>query len=115
MLDHMQADAAWGFDLTDFGSNWPAFCDEMGLEDTGERDPASNGFIFRNAAGLQVVTGNHPGTGEYRDPKARGLEPGYASYMGADGPPIEVWRFVAAVHRHATYVKDESSGRRNYI
>ena len=110
--------AEYGLDLTDFGDNWPAFCADLGLEPVGAFSSklGTRGWQWRNTNGLNVYTQNNPETGEYgpgRD--QREDERGFASYMGADGPLREVISFVAAVHRHAIFVKDETPNRRAYI
>lgn len=103
-----------GYDITNFGTAWPAFQAELGLRPDGREPNSVAGFRWINDAGLLVVTGNNPVTGQYRDAAQREPQIGFASYMGAEGPAQEVERFRTAVRRHAVYIKG-SSERRSYI
>lgn len=103
-----------GFDLTDFNTyqGWQYVCDVSRLS-LINRDPRG-AFVWGNDTGLIVVTGNNPDTGEYREFNVRPRQPGYASYIGIEGPAAEVDSFVALIHQHANF-KGESIGRRGFI
>jgi hypothetical protein len=103
----------WGFDLTDFGDNWPMFVKEIGL---GTATRIKGAFEWRNDLGLRVVTQNNPETGEYGPGRDKREDaPGFASYMGAEGTPAEIERFAGLVRKYATFIKDESPGQRDFI
>lgn len=116
-----------GFDLTDFGANgWQAVCRELGLTFDGrarhhQRPAELQGWGWRSVAtGLLIVTAVNPDTGEHyaamkSDFYKDASEPGYASYMGVQGPAVAVQKAVAVIRQHAEYIKGEDAGRRSYI
>lgn len=102
----------YGFDLTDFDS---AEDFQKALEKAGmakETKKTKDGFLW-SGEGIEMVTGNNPITGEYRDNR-RGNEVGFASYIGITGTPAKVKTLVAAIKDVANY-KDESPGARDFI
>ena len=69
-------------------------------------------------SGILIVTANNPITGEYASEPgkpARKKDRNYASYMGVEGKPELVQQAVELIHKWASYIKDESPGRRSYI
>ncbi len=114
--------AKHGFDLTDFDSTdgWRkvlAACDLTfdGEADHPRKDGEKMGWAWRNPRGLLVVTSCNPLTGDFQgDTKGRG-DMGYASYMGVEGPAVEVKAAVAAIRKNAAYIKSQEAGRRSYI
>ena len=79
------------------------------------------GWAWRNTLSkLVVVTCVNPDTGEHYAAKdsdfyKQANEPGYAGYIGLQGPAAAVSRAAKAIRHHAEYVKDECAGRRSYI
>ena len=107
--------AKHGFDLTHFGTakNWAYAAESANLKYAGVETPGG-AFLWRNPTGLLVVTGNNPATGEYRS-ALRENDPGYASYIGIEGPAEEVKNFAFIVRNVAESVGEESPGKRSYI
>lgn len=105
-------EAEYGFDLTDFGDNWPAFCEATGMSfDRRGR----YGFHWIGHGGVAMTTGNNPTTGDFYRGDERHPQIGYASYIGISGPADQVEAVAALVRAHATYIKDVSPGRRAFI
>jgi len=103
-----------GFDLTDFKHN--GF--KQLLKALKIRPKAKLGGKYGwewKGNGILVVTGNNPITGEYYKSGARENEKDYASYIGIEGKPELVQQAVELVHKWASYIKDESPGKRSYI
>tara|TARA_Y100000296_G_C4966092_1_gene153490 strand:- start:55 stop:510 length:456 start_codon:yes stop_codon:yes gene_type:complete len=65
--------------------------------------------------GILIVTGNDPITGKYATPGRRKDEKNYASYMGIEGKSDMVETAVELIRQYASYIKNESPGRRGYI
>lgn len=113
--------AQHGFDLTDFGENWPKVVGGLGLTFSGPLmrriggERVRCGFRFKTADGLYFYCGNNPETGEYGLKDRRAPEKGYASYIGLKGPKDRVVQAAQFVRVHATYIKGESPRRRDYI
>ena len=112
-----EAKAQHGFDLTDFKRNGfkqvlkALKIKPVAIDDGHGWDWKGNGIFIR--------TGNNPITGEYYSgPNAkykRKNERDYASYMGVEGKPDLVQQAVELIHKWASYIKDESPGKRGYI
>jgi len=106
--------AQHGFDLTSFETvqNWQYVADQLGLKPSvgGE----NGAFVWENQRGLIVVTGNNPATGQYRS-AGRDPEPGYASYIGIEGPDDEVQEAAFLIRNTAIFIKGESPGTRSFI
>ena len=111
----------YGFDLTDFKYNkFPVVLKNLGIKPKAVRgDEVSgrkeHGWVWQGP-GIRIVTGNNPITGEYAGGAVkRKNEKDYASYMGIEGKPELVQQAVELVHKWASYIKNESPGRRSYI
>ena len=122
---HLLNEAAkHGFDLTDFRHNkFIVVLKNLGIKPKAVRgDEVSgrkeHGWVWQGP-GIRIVTGNNPITGEFatkRDGKpTRKNEKDYASYMGVEGKPDLVQQAVELIHKWASYIKDESPGKRHYI
>ena len=108
-----------GFDLTDFKPNgFQKVLKGLRIRPKAKLDRNESGWEWKGN-GILIVTGNNPITGEFatkRDGKpTRKNEKDYASYIGIEGKPELVKQAVELVHKWASYVKDESPGRRSYI
>ena len=112
--------AKHGFDLTDFKRNgFKQLLKALKIKPKAEHSDKSGGSWKWKGNGILIRTGNNPITGEYYSgPNAkykRKNEKDYASYMGIEGKPDLVQQAVELVHKWASYIKDESPGRRSYI
>lgn len=104
-----------GFDLTDFGENWPHFVAATGLHYVGKCQRGT-AFEWASEFGVTMITHNNPSTGEYGPGRhMRDDEPGFAGYIGLDGPDAAVEEAVRLVHQYAVYIKDECAGSRPFI
>ena len=114
-----------GFDLTDFRSerDFKKILKDLKIKPTairGDDAPGrkQSGWVWKGN-GIMIVTGNNPITGEFysqTDGKpSRKSEKGYASYMGVEGNAKQVELAVDLIKKHASYIKNESPGRRTYI
>ena len=106
-----------GFDLTDFKRNgFKQLLKALKIKPVAI--DSGHGWDWKGN-GIFIRTGNNPITGEYaskRDGKpTRKNEKDYASYMGVEGKPDLVQQAVELIHKWASYIKDESPGRRSYI
>lgn len=102
-----------GFDITDFGEQWPALQAMLSLSYVGR---AKYGFEWTGDDGVVMVTGNNPVTGEYgpgRD--KRDDQVGFASYIGLSGPDEAVLKAARLIRQYAEFIKDETPGKRTYI
>ena len=63
---------------------------------------------------VEIITGNNPITGEYREKGVRPKDKGYASYIGIEGKPEAVKKLVSSIKKKCSF-KDESKGRRDFI
>ena len=105
-----------GFDLTDFKRNgFKQLLKALKIKPKAEHSDKSGGSWEWKGNGILIVTGNNPITGEFYNPKLRKNEKDYASYIGIEGKPELVKQAVELVHKWASYIKNESPGRRNYI
>jgi len=103
-----------GFDLTDFKRNgFKMVLKGLGIRPNA-KSMAEKGYYWKGN-GILIVTGNNPITGEFYNPKLRKNEKDYASYMGIEGKPELVEKAVDLIKKYASYIKNESPGRRNYI
>lgn len=109
-------DVKHGFDTTHFGSasNFAKLLLEFGLFAATTQHATTPHWAWCNARGLVLVAQCNPLTGQYA-PGNRENEPGFASYVGLQGPPYEVAACAAAVRRYAVYIKEERAGVRAYI
>ena len=104
-----------GFDLTDFKRNgFKQLLKALKIRPKAELDRNESGWEWKGN-GILIVTGNNPITGEYAGTSPRKNEKDYASYMGIEGKPELVQQAVELVHKWASYIKNESPGRRSYI
>ena len=104
-----------GFDLTDFKRNgFKQLLKALKIKPKAELDRNESGWEWKGN-GILIVTGNNPITGEYAGTMPRKNEKDYASYMGIEGKPELVQQAVELVHKWASYIKNESPGRRSYI
>ena len=110
-----------GFDLTDFKRNgFKQLLKALKIRPKAELGRNELGWEWKGN-GILIVTGNNPITGEYassasgKSPIKRKNEKDYASYMGIEGKPELVQQAVELVHKWASYIKNESPGRRSYI
>lgn len=101
----------WGFDLTDFGRNWPKGVKALKL--TLETHAPDMPWRW-SAPGLIIDTCSNPLTGEYYRASYRAPEKGYASSIGIDGERAAVMKAVALIHEHAEYIKGESPNDREF-
>ncbi len=107
--------AEHGFDLTDFGEDWPRFKALADMHYVG-RANGGKAFEWATESGVTVITQNNPETGEYgpgRD--MRDDEAGFASYIGLTGPDGAVSELAKLIRQYADYIKGETPGRRAYI
>ena len=105
--------AKHGFDLTDFKRN--GFKQLLkALKIKPKAQDGKHGWEWKGN-GILIVTANNPITGEYAVEGRRKKEKDYASYMGVEGKPDSVKQAVELIHKWASYIKDESPGRRSYI
>lgn len=105
--------AEHGFDITDFGGNWPHF---KAMADVHYVARGKRSFEWSTDSGVTIVTQNNPESGEYgpgRD--QRDDQIGFASYIGIEGPDAAVAEVVRLVRQYAEEIKDESPGRRDFI
>ena len=108
--------AKHGFDLTDFKRNgFKQLLKALKIKPKAEHSDKSGGSWEWKGNGILIVTGNNPITGEYAGEGRRKNEKDYASYMGIEGKPDLVQQAIELVHKWASYIKNESPGRRNYI
>ena len=111
-----EAKAQHGFDLTDFKRNgFKQVLKALKIKPKAEHSDKSGGSWSWKGNGILIVTGNNPITGEYAVEGRRKNEKDYASYMGVEGKPELVQQAVELIHKWASYIKDESPGRRSYI
>ena len=104
-----------GFDLTDFKRNgFKQLLKALKIRPKAELDRNERGWEWKGN-GILIVTGNNPITGEYAGSMPRKNEKDYASYMGVEGKPDLVQQAVELIHKWASYIKDESPGKRHYI
>ena len=105
-----------GFDLTDFKRNgFKQLLKALKIKPKAQLDRNGSGWEWKGN-GILIVTGNNPITGEYAGGAVkRKNEKDYASYIGIEGKPELVKQAVELVHKWASYIKNESPGRRNYI
>lgn len=104
-----------GFDLTDIPADkFKEVLKELGI-DADKEAPRSreDGFKFAGKD-ITINTANNPLTGEYYS-GGRSPEVGYASYMGITGSPEKVATAVSLIKKHATSIKGESPGERQFI
>lgn len=113
----------WGFDLTDFEPD--GFQKVLkGLkiplgnvsEDFGrdiDNAPYRRGWKW-HGEGIEIITGNNPITGEYRQTTQRSPEKDYASYIGIEGERAKVLLAVKLI-KETSGNKDESPERRDFI
>jgi len=110
-----------GFDLTDFKRNgFKQLLKALKIKPKAQLDRNESGWEWKGN-GILIVTGNNPITGEYasavsgKSPVKRKNEKDYASYIGIEGKPELVKQAAELVHKWASYIKNESPGKRNYI
>ena len=102
------------FDLTNFKSNkFKVVLKNLGIRPKSQ-NMGDNGFYWKGN-GILIITGNDPITGQYWAPDRRDPEKDYASYIGIEGKPELVARAVDLIHKYASYIKNETPGRRSYI
>jgi len=108
--------AKHGFDLTDFKRNgFKQLLKALKIKPKAQLVKNESGWGWKGN-GILIVTGNNPLTGEYASAAVkRKNEKDYASYIGIEGKPELVKQAVELVHKWASYIKNESPGRRNYI
>ena len=105
-----------GFDLTDFKRNgFKQLLKALKIKPKAEHSDKSGGSWEWKGNGILIVTANNPITGEYAVEGRRKNEKDYASYMGVEGKPDLVQQAVELIHKWASYIKDESPGKRGYI
>ena len=117
MFGTLNEAAKHGFDLTDFKRNgFKQLLKALKIKSKAELDRNGTGWEWKGN-GILIVTGNNPITGEYASTSgiSRKNEKDYASYMGIEGKPDLVQQAVELVHKWASYIKNESPGRRSYI
>ena len=103
-----------GFDLTNFKHNkFKVVLKNLGIRPKSQ-NMGDNGFYWKGN-GILIITGNDPITGQYWAPDRRDPEKDYASYIGIEGKPELVARAVDLIHKYASYIKNETPGRRSYI
>ena len=110
-----------GFDLTDFkNKGFQKVLKDLKIRPKAQLDRNESGWEWKGN-GITIVTGNNPITGEYassvsgKSPVKRKNEKNYASYIGVEGKPELVQQAVELIKAHASYIKKESPGRRDYI
>ena len=110
-----------GFDLTDFKRNgFKQLLKALKIKPKAELGKNEYSWEWKGN-GILIVTGNNPITGEYasavsgKSPVKRKNEKDYASYIGIEGKPELVKQAAELVHKWASYIKNESPGKRNYI
>ena len=103
-----------GFDLTDFKSG--GFKKVLkGLRIRPKSKHMGNKGFYWKGSGILIVTGNDPLTGQFLQPDRRKNEKDYASYIGIEGMEGKVETAVDLIKKYASYIKDESEGRRDFI
>ena len=120
--EKMTEKISWGFDITDFGSaskfrellrRHKLLSGYKVVYPYPEYGKEYKRFTWSNK-NLLLVTGNNPLTGEYNS-KGRRPEKGFASYIGIEGKPNEVFALVKDIKKITDYIKDESKYRRDFI
>lgn len=108
----------YGFDLTDFKTGgWERVLRSIGASTTPKKMAAKYPlfrWVGKRGIGAKrktvvIYTGNNPITGQPRGDKD------YASYIGIEGDPQAVKDVVRFIKQEASYIKDESPGRRDFI
>ena len=107
--------AKHGFDLTDFKpGSFKKILKLLKIKPKAQLDRNESGWEWKGN-GILIVTGNNPITGEFYNPKLRKNEKNYASYIGVEGKPDMVETAVTLIRQYASYIKNESPGKRSYI
>ena len=103
-----------GFDLTNFKHNkFKVVLKNLGIRPKSQ-DMGNKGFYWKGN-GILIITGNDPITGQFWNPDMREPEKDYASYIGIEGMEGKVETAVDLIKKYASYIKDESEGRRDFI
>ena len=108
--------AQHGFDLTDFKpGSFKKILKLLKIKPKAQLDRNESGWEWKGN-GILIVTGNNPITGEYAGGAVkRKNEKNYASYIGVEGKPDMVETAVTLIRQYASYIKNESPGKRSYI
>ena len=107
-----------GFDLTDFkNGGFQKVLKLLKIKPKAKLTKSKHGADQWEwkGKGILIVTQNDPITGKYATPGRRKDEKNYASYIGIEGKPDMVETAVELIRQYASYVKNESPGRRGYI
>jgi len=109
----------WGFDLTDFGnvSDFTKLLKKFTLNKKKKVNKGDGYYQYEwYNPELKLITDNNPITGEYKNPRLRKPEKGYASYIGIEGNnEKEVHRLAKYISSHANSIKGESPNERAFI
>jgi len=106
--------AEWGFDLTDINSKiWKKILKLIGASETPKHD-GEHSWIWKGKD-VTIYTQNDPISGKYAVKNARKDEVNYASYIGIEGEKQQVEKVADLIRKYATYIKDESKGKRDFI
>lgn len=125
----------WGFDYTDFDTgninegkeNFERLLKEFELDEHYVEKKGYYRFVWsKKDSSLKMVTGNNPLTGESGTLLDHTLgnwyktqsRPGFLGFVGITcsvGNEDMLMGLVMKIRRYATYIKDESYGRRNFI
>ena len=107
-----------GFDLTDFkNGGFQKVLKLLKIKPKAKLTKSKHGTSQWEwkGNGILIVTGNDPITGKYATPNRRKDEKNYASYIGVEGKPDMVETAVELIRQYASYIKNESPGKRSYI
>lgn len=108
-----------GFDLTSISAmKWFKMLTRYDLTYTQRKSSydgkPTGGFVWGFKDG-HIVTANNPLHGDYSHAGQREPEIGYASYIGITGTKSFVRKVRAYIKKHASDIKDECVGRRDFI
>jgi hypothetical protein len=108
----------WGFDLTDISAAyWKKVLKMAGITNppTLQGSGPTRMWVWRGK-GIKIHTGNDPITGKFaRGDNIRGIEKGYASYIGIYGDDEELVSSIADFIRKHGDSKDESPHASDFI
>jgi len=106
----------WGFDLTNFEKGgFQKVLAVAGINEAGVRLQGHNASFAWRGEEVMITTACNPISGLYGRPWYRQREEDYASYIGISGTKQKVKEVVAAIHKHAEFIKDESPNERDFI
>ena len=104
-----------GFDLTDFKpGSFKKILKLLKIKPKAQLDRNESGWEWKGN-GILIVTGNNPITGEFASRINGKPTRKSASYIGVEGKPDMVETAVTLIRQYASYIKNESPGKRSYI